>query len=190
MSAQEKPVVTPESYLAMERQATEKSEFVDGEIFLMAGASKKHNIITINLTGELYSQFKNTPCQVFSSDMRVSINLQNNYVYPDVAALCDEPEFDDEHQDNLLNPALMIEVLSESTESYDRGRKFELYRQLPSVQEYLLVAQDRYHIEHYQRQTNAAWLLQEYSEQETVIQLSSVKASLALRDIYARLTFA
>lgn len=189
MSAQEKPSLNPEDYLTIERQAEEKSEFVDGEIFLMAGASKEHNTITVNLVIELGGQFKQRPCQVFSNDMRVSINVEGNYVYPDVLALCDEPEFDDAHKDNLLNPALIIEVLSESTETYDRGRKFELYRQLSSVQEYLLITQDRYHIEHYQRQADGAWLLREYNEPADVLQLNSVDATLCLADVYARLIF-
>jgi Uma2 family endonuclease len=189
MSAQEKSYVTPEVYLAIERQAETKSEFVDGEIFLMAGASQSHNIITVNTSGELYLQFKHGTCQVFSNHMRVNINAQGNYVYPDVIALCEEPEFDDEHQDNLLNPALIIEVLSDSTETYDRGRKFQLYRQLASVQEYLLIAQDRYYIEHYQRQNAHEWLMREYQDQQTVIHLSAVPATLCLADVYARLVF-
>jgi len=191
MSAQEKPHLSAEEYLAIEHQAEEKSEFVDNEIFLMAGTSKEYNTITMNTSGELYLQFKQRPCQVFSNDMRVSINVnvRGNYVYSDVIALCDEPEFAYEHKDNLLNPALIVEVLSSSTETYDRGRKFELYRQLPSVQEYLLVTQDRYHIEHYQRQADGAWLLHEYNEPADVIELACVEATLCLADVYARLSF-
>ncbi len=184
MSAVAQASLSPEEYLAMERQAQEKSEFVDGEMFLMAGATEEHNAISSNLVIELGIQFKKRPCKVYSSDMRVNVSIQGDYVYPDVVALCEAPQFSDEHKDNLMNPALVVEVLSESSEIYDRGRKFELYRQLPSVQEYLLVAQDRCHIEQYQRQANGQWLLSEFKAMEAELVLTSVNVTLRVEDVY------
>ncbi|MDM8545609.1 Uma2 family endonuclease [Candidatus Venteria ishoeyi] len=174
------------AYLASERKAKERHEFVDGIIYAMSGASEAHNLITANITSELHFQMKCRPCKTYSSDMRVKIDTAGHYVYPDVIALCDKAKLEDAHGDTLLNPAVIFEVLSESTETYDRGRKFSLYRELGSVREYLLVAQDKQHIEHYRRQADGQWLLRVLDEADGKINLESLDCTLEMVDIYAK----
>ena len=143
MSAIPKPSLTPQEYLARERRATEKSEYYRGEIFAMAGASFEHSLIKDNLARESGNQLKDKPCRVITSDLRIKVNATGLYTYPDAVIVCDEPKFEDAQVDTLLNPRVIVEVLSDSTEKYDRGGKFAHYRQIPSLQEYVLVAQDR-----------------------------------------------
>jgi len=185
MPAQPKTAyMTPEEYLALERQAEYKSEYFDGEIFSMSGASPNHNQITANVLAEIHAQFKKRPSRVYVNDMRVKVSPTGLYTYPDIVALCDKSRFDDTQKDTLLNPTVLIEVLSDSTANYDRGIKFKHYRTLDSLKEYLLVAQDEYHIEHYVRQANNQWLLSETSDLQDVIELPSINCRLALTDIY------
>ena len=185
MPAQPKTAyMTPEEYLALERQAEYKSEYFDGEIFSMSGASPNHNQITANVLAEIHAQFKKRPSRVYVNDMRVKVSPTGLYTYPDIVALCDKSRFDDTQKDTLLNPTVLIEVLSDSTANYDRGIKFKHYRTLDSLKEYLLVAQDEYHIEHYVRQANNQWLLSETSDLQDVIELHSINCRLALTDIY------
>src|SRR5437868_8492820 len=141
MSSQPKTLLTPEEYLAIERKAEYRSEYLNGEMFAMTGASRKHNLIALNIAGELRQQLKSKPCEAYVNDMRVRIPATDLYTYPDVTVVCGDPEFEDAFIDTLLNPTLLIEVLSESTESYDRGKKFGYYRTIQSLAEYLLVAQ-------------------------------------------------
>ncbi|HIE02111.1 MAG TPA: Uma2 family endonuclease [Thiotrichaceae bacterium] len=185
MSAQPQlAYITPEEYLALERKAEYKSEYFEGEIFAMSGASPTHNQITANVLAEIHAQFKKRPCRVYVNDMRVKVSPTGLYTYPDIVALCDKPRFDDAQQDTLLNPSVLIEVLSDSTANSDRGAKFKHYRTLDSLKEYLLVAQDEYHIEHYVRQATYQWLLSETSNLQEVIELPSINCRLALTDIY------
>src|SRR4028118_400920 len=146
MSSQAETYITPEEYLVFERQAEYKNEYFDGEIFAMVGASRKHNLITTNITRELSQQLKNKPCEVYSSDMRVRIPNANIYTYADLTVVCGEPKFEDAQFDTLLNPALIVEVLSKSTASYDRSQKFAFYRTIESLTDYILVAQDTIHV--------------------------------------------
>src|SRR5262245_46847116 len=136
-SPAEIPRVTPEQYLVLERKADFKSEYLNGYIIAMAGASREHNLIAGNLHGELRSQLKGRPCETYVSDMRVFIDRTGLYTYPDIVAVCGEARFQDDGVDTLLNPTVIVEVLSDSTERYDRGRKFGHYRQLPSLREYV-----------------------------------------------------
>ncbi len=175
--------LTPEEYLARERAAETKSEYIDGVLVAMGGASPRHVLITTNITGELYGQLKGRPCRVFSQDLRVRVEEAGMYAYPDVAAVCGEPTFDAGALDVLTNPTLIVEVLSESTEAYDRGLKFARYRQRASLQEYLLVAQDRVSVERYSRQ-GEFWVLTEATHLEDAIELPSIGCTLALRDVY------
>jgi Uma2 family endonuclease len=138
-----KDLVTPNEYLILERQAPYKSEYRDGQIVAMSGASRQHNIITANVVAELHAQLKQRSCTVLPSDMRVKVTSTGLYTYPDVVVVCGEALFDDNQQDTLLNPTLIVEVLSKSTEAYDRGDKFKHYRHLPSLAEYLLISQDK-----------------------------------------------
>ncbi len=185
MSAQPQTAyITPEEYLVREREAEYKSEYFDGEIFAMSGASPAHNQIVINIVGEMYAQFKKRPCRVYAGDMRVKVSPTGLYSYPDVVALCDKLRFDDEQKDTLLNPTVIIEVLSDSTANYDRGTKFKHYRTLDSLIEYILIAQDECHIEHYIRQANNQWIFSETSDLQETIELPSIDCRLALSDVY------
>jgi Uma2 family endonuclease len=189
MSLQPKPYITPEEYLALERQAEVKSEYFGGEMFLMAGATEAHNLVVANLVGEFRNQFKNRPCKVYPADMRVKIPMTGLYTYPDVTAICGEPEFEDDHRDTLLNPTVIIEVLSDSTEAYDRGKKFEHYRGIISLSDYLLVAQDRPEVEHFSRQQNDIWLFHANAGIHAVVEITSVQCRLELAEIYDKVQF-
>jgi Uma2 family endonuclease len=180
--------VTPEEYLALERKAESKSEYLAGEIFAMTGASKNHNLIAGNVFTALKQHLREKPCEIYISDMRVKVPAANLYTYPDVAVVCGESQFEDDVVDTLLNPILIVEVLSKSTASYDRTVKFGYYRTLASVAEYLLIAQNGYHVEHYARQADGRWLLADFRSTEDVLQLDSVQCSLALREIYDRVS--
>jgi Uma2 family endonuclease len=181
--------ITPTEYLLQERQALEKHEFVEGIIYAMAGASKEHCLITTNVSGELYLALKNRPCNIYSNDMRVKVN-QNDYTYPDVVAVCGESKFEDQVFDTLLNPTVIIEVLSETTESYDRGKKAALYRGLESLQDYILIAQDHCYLEHYHRQNSTQWLLTIITSCHDSLGLTSIHVTLAVRDIYDKVILA
>jgi Uma2 family endonuclease len=184
MSVHQKTLLTPAEYLAIERKSETKSEYLGGEVFRVAGASERHNIIVANLVAEFRSKFKGRPCKVYPSDMRVKIQAAGLYTYPDVSVLCGVAEFEDDHKDTLLNPALIVEVLSDSTEAYDRGKKFEHYRTLSSLSDYLLVAQDSPSVEHYVRQPDDRWLLAPYNGLQSAIVLACVNCTLSLIEIY------
>ena len=186
MNPQLKPRLTPEDYLALERSAEYKSEYFNGEIFAMAGASRVHNTLVVNTAIELGNQLKKRPCKLYVSDMRVKVNPTGLYTYPDVVVVCGKEQFEDTHLDTLLNPTLIIEVLSDSTEAYDRGRKFEHYRHLDSLVEYVLIAQQRPHVESYRRQPDHQWLLTECSGLDATLRLQSIDCDLALAEIYAK----
>lgn len=188
MSTQPKAYLTPEEYLAVERQAETKSEYFNGEVFGMVGASREHNLIVANLTRELTQQLKGKPCELYPNDMRVKISAAGLYTYPDLVVVCGEPRFEDKHVDTLLNPTLIIEVLSDSTEAYDRGKKFGYYRAVESLAEYLLVAQDQYSVERYVKQPDGGWLFSEDTGLEGVVKLASIRCMLALREVYDRVS--
>lgn len=179
---------TPEQYLALERKAETKSEYINGRIYAMAGASREHNLIALNTAGELRTQLRERPCETYMSDMRVKVNATGLYTCPDVAVVCAEPRFAGDHRDTLLNPTVLVEVLSPSTEAYDRGDKFAHYRRLDSLQEYVLIAQDRVRVEHYARQGDQ-WLLTEFSGADDVLALVKVQCGVPLREIYAKVDF-
>jgi Uma2 family endonuclease len=188
MSALPKTKWTTEEYLAFERQSEIKHEFLNGEIYAMTGASRNHNIIAGNTIASLHSQLRKQPCEIYPSDMRVRVSA-THYTYPDIIVVCGEPHYDQDMGDNLLNPTIIIEVLSPSTESYDRGEKFRSYRRLDSLQEYVLIAQDRYLIEHYVRQSTGQWLLSDAAQPEDVVVLPSINCTLLLSDVYEKVTF-
>jgi len=190
MSLQPKPYLSPEDYLALERRAEFKSEYFDGEIFAMAGASEPHNLITINTIRELSIQLKKHPCKAYANDMRVKVSPTGLFTYPDVIVVCGQAQFDDSQRDTLLNPTLIVEVLSDSTEAYDRGRKFEHYRKLESLMEYVLIAQHRPHVESYRRQPDQRWVLTESDGLESSLRLDAIDCELALAEIYDKVEFA
>lgn len=174
---------TVEDYLTLERSASYKSEYRDGQIYAMTGASRKHNLVSGNIYRELSLQLKKRPCEAYINDMRVKASEASSYHYPDVAVVCDTPQFEDAQVDTLLNPTLLIEVLSPSTEAYDRGSKFAHYRKIASLREYLLVAQDQPNIERYVRQGDV-WILSEVTGIEAFISLDSIDCVLSLREVY------
>lgn len=175
--------LTPEEYIALERKATLKSEYLSGEIVAMSGASDTHNLITMNTSNALYNQVADRGCRIYASDMRVGISAGVSYFYPDIAVTCDKPRFEDDVFDTLINPQVIIEVLPDSTAGYDRGEKFIRYRQLESLQEYILISQDQVLVEHYLRQ-GERWVLSEFSALEDVLPLTSIEAELSLNQIY------
>lgn len=189
MSSQPRIRLTPEEYLAIERQAEYKSEYVNGEVFAMAGGSKRHNLITVNVSSSLHAQLRKRDCVVFSSDQRIKVSATGLYTYPDVSVVCGETQYDDSRQDTLLNPVVLIEVLSKSTEGYDRNEKFAHYRKLESLTQYVLVAQSRVHVESYLRQTSDAWLLTETDQIDQFIEIPALNCTLALADIYEKVAF-
>jgi Uma2 family endonuclease len=184
MSTLPKRRYTPDEYLALERASETKHEFYAGEIFAMGGASEGHVLIVNNLVASFVTQFRGRPCKTYSNDMRVKIDSTGLYTYPDLAILCGDPLFDERYKDTLLNPQVIVEVLSPSTEAYDRGKKFEHYRQLESLREYLLVAQDRPHVEHYRRQNGGEWILSEASSLDASLNLPTLECQIALREVY------
>lgn len=177
-------LVSPEEYLARERQAEVKSEYFDGEVVAFAGASERHNLIVANLVYTLLGQLRDGPCRVYPSDLRVWNPLRRTYTYPDVTVVRGERRFADDQRDVLLNPTLLVEVLSESTEKRDRGIKSEQYRRIESLSTYLLVSQDSPRAELYRRYGELQWMLTEALGITDVLELDSVDCTLALRDIY------
>ena len=182
-------LVTPEEYLAFERKAEFKSEYFNGEILEMSGASNAHNLISGNVFYELYRQLMGREFRVYISDMRVGTSPVTSYLYPDVTVVCDEPRFEDDVFDTLINPLVLVEVLSPSTEARDRGEKFAYYRQLESVQEYILISQDRVRVEHYLRQ-GEKWVFEELRELTDVLRIVSIACELPLQHIYRLVEFA
>jgi Uma2 family endonuclease len=190
MVAVAKPLyITPQEYLDRERSAEFKSEYFAGAIYAMSGASEAHNLINGNLFGGLWPQFKGRPCKVYVSDMKVRVGTTGMYAYPDVVALCGEAHFDDRHKDILLNPALVFEVLSPSTEAYDRGVKFNQYQHLASLTDYILISQNRIRLERYQRQADGSWRYTSHEDAEEVIRFTDLECELRLADIYDKVTF-
>ena len=188
ISATPKPYITPEQYLERERQAETKSEYFAGEIFAMPGGSPEHSLISGNALGALWSQLRESPCTPYNSDLKVRAT-EELYTYPDVTVVCGEAQFAGEEREVLLNPTLIIEVLSPTTEAWDRGGKFEQYRQRESLQEYVLIAQDRPHVERFARQANGQWLLTDVNGLEAILTLPSIGGELALAEVYRKVAF-
>ncbi|MDQ2805529.1 MAG: Uma2 family endonuclease [Chloroflexota bacterium] len=188
MSAQPQPYYTPEEYLALERAAEYKSEYLDGAIFAMSGASERHNVIAFNIARQLGNELEERPCRVYINDMRVRVAATGLYTYPDVSVVCGPREFADDQQDTLLNPTVIVEVLSPSTEKYDRGLKFAHYWRLPSLTDYVLVAQDQLRVEHFQRQGNG-WFVTAFTSLDETLRLAALDTDLPLAAIYRNVEF-
>lgn len=180
--AKEKEIYTPEQYLELEQNATFKSEYIHGEIIAMAGASRKHNIISLNLATFLHGHLRSKPCRVYMADLRVQAT--GLFTYPDVLITCGEEKLLDKYKDTLLNPMCIIEVLSESTEKYDRGEKFLYYQRIDSLKEYILVSQEMILVESYQKQDNNKWLYQKYDSPSEDLDINSVQVKIKLEEIY------
>jgi Uma2 family endonuclease len=184
-----KKYYTAEEYLGLEKASPYKSEYYRGEIFAMAGASFSHNVIVANLVASLHSQLKGTPCRPLASDQRVRVSKSDRYTYPDVTVLCGEPLFDKLDDQSIINPRVIIEVLSDTTEKYDRGTKLNFYRELESLAEYILVSQNAPHLEQYVRQANNSWLLTCSEGLDASLLIKSMQCRLLLAEIYDGVTF-
>jgi len=187
---------TVEEYLAFERTADERHEYLDGLIYAMAGESPNHGRICTNLGGLLYAQLRGTPCEAFSKDTKVRCGPYRAhtraglYAYPDLVIVCGAMQFHDQVQDVVLNPTVILEVLSPSTAAFDRGEKFHLYRAwLPTLTDYVLVAQDRPEIEHYHRGDDALWTLRTLAGLEARLHLEQIGCTIPLADVYERIVF-
>jgi Uma2 family endonuclease len=176
---------TAAEYLAVERTAPYKSEYIAGQIVAMSGVSREHSLITGNLFWVLSTQLLDGPCEIHASALRVKVSARGMYIYPDLVVICGEPQFEDAQVDTLLNPTLIVEVLSPSTEAYDRGAKFGYYRQLPSLREYLLVAQDQVLLEHFARE-DGGWLLTAVTDPTSTLRLPAIGCTVPVAEVYRR----
>jgi Uma2 family endonuclease len=180
------PLLTPARYLEFERRADVRSEYFAGETFAMAGGSQRRNLIVANLVRLLGNQLAERDCNVYPSDMRLKIEALGKYTYPDVSVACGENRFEDEQRDVLLNPVILFEVLSESTEAYDRGRKFEHYQRIESLAQYVLVAQDSCRVESFVRRERNEWTYTELHSPEAVLRLEPIACELPLAGVYLK----
>ena len=185
MGPAEKHRVTSAEYLAFERASESKHELVDGEVFAMAGAKRRHNQIVINIGAEARGALRQKRCEIYASDMRVRIPATDRYVYPDLSIACGTPRFEDEAEDTLLDPLVVFEVLSASTEAYDRGEKFEAYQSVPSLADYVLVATSHARVDHFRRQDDGSWVLRSYGPGER-IHLASCGCEIAIDEVYLK----
>ena len=182
-------LITAEQYLTQERLATFKSEFFAGEVFAMAGGSPNHSLISANFIGACWSSLSDRPCKVFNSELRVKVNPTGLYTYPDASIVCGELQFDDGQEDTVTNPIVLVEVLSESTEKYDRGAKSGNYRRIASLKEIVLISQYEPSVERFTRQENGGWLLVESREMSDEVRLESVGISIPLSELYRGVVF-
>ncbi|WP_254510636.1 Uma2 family endonuclease [Anatilimnocola floriformis] len=189
MSAIPQPRYSFEEYLARERVAEERSEFYRGQIFAMAGGSPRHNTICLSIASALKSRLRGGPCRPFASDQRLRIPTNGLSTYPDISVVCGELKFNEIDHDAIVNPKVLVEVLSPSTESYNRGKKFDLYRELPSLQEYILVSQDEALVERFVRQDDGDWLLTVFKGMNSVLELGTIACHLSFAEIYEDISF-
>ncbi|SLM31494.1 conserved hypothetical protein [Desulfamplus magnetovallimortis] len=189
MLPQTKNKMTREEYLEFEKDSEFRNEYYGGEIFAMVGARRNHNRISSNTSSILWNKLLSTPCEVFSSDMRVKIEAIEKYTYPDIVVACDRINFLEDELDSLLNPVVIIEILSESTESYDRGLKFTHYRLIESLQEYILISQYHCQVEKFKRDQGGFWVYSSTESLEKIVKLDSIECELPLSEIYHRVEF-
>jgi len=178
---------TVEEYLEFERASEARHEYLDGEIRLLVSGSGNHNIISVNILGALHTQLRKSPCEVYIVQMRLLISHTGLYTYPDLTVVCDKPQF--AHKDTLLNPTLIVEVLSPESIGYDLGKKFQHYRAIESLREFVAVSEDHPHIEHYVRQPDGTWNFSDATGLDAVLELPSIGCTLALADVYEKVTF-
>ena len=186
MTAQPKPFISEEAYLTFERASPGRHEYYRGVIYAMTGGKEPHNLIAGNALASFHVQLRRKPCRVYQSDMRVKILQTGLNTYPDVVVVCGQPQFTDTIHDTIINPVVIVEVLSASTERYDRGMKFQHYQAIPTLQDYLLIAQDQYRIEHFSRQENDRWLLRSAIGIDAQVAITSIECVLTLADVYEK----
>jgi Uma2 family endonuclease len=181
--------LTEAEYLEIERVAEFKSEFFDGEVFAMAGGTPQHSLIATNLAGEFRNRLKDSNCVPYNADLRIKIEATGLCTYPDLSVICGPLQLAEGTDDTVVNPTLLVEVLSDSTEAYDRGKKFEHYRQIPTCREYLLVSQHESRIEQFIRQADGRWVLNEAVGLEATLELPSLRISVSLAEVFAKVNF-
>jgi len=185
------PIFSVENYLEYERLQPERHEFLDGSVYAMAGESPNHSTICFNLAGILHNQLRGKRCRGFSPNMKIATNEKGLYSYPDLAVVCGEPRFYDRKKDVIVNPTAVFEVLSPSTESYDRGEKFLRYtNQIETLESYILISQDKPSIEHFQKESGGKWKKHEFSGLETVLKIDSIECEISLAELYELIEFA
>lgn len=189
MTPQPKRYIPEEEYLEFEQSSIVKHEYYDGEIYAMTGGTDAHNSLSGNTYASLHAQLRKRPCKVYNSDQKIKVVATGLHTYPDVTIVCGRSEFIDHPRRTLINPTVIIEVLSPSTERYDRGMKFQNYRTIPTLQDYVLISQDSYRIEHYIRQENNEWLLREAVGLEAQVTIQSIDCILTLEDVYEKVEF-
>lgn len=189
MEKQSYKIYTPEEYLVLEEAAEYKSEYYQGEIFAMSGGSVNHNRIVMSLSSKLETSLGGSKCEAFMSDIRVWVEAKGVFTYPDITIVCGDLQFYKKRNDTITNPLIIFEVLSKSTESYDRGKKFEIYRAIPALREYILIDQYNIHIEQFAIGNESKWVLTEYSDEDDVFQLFNVHFQMPLKEIYKRVDF-
>jgi len=182
-------LLTEAEYLEIERAAEFKSEFFDGEMFARAGGTPQHSLIATNLTAEVRNRLKSHACVPYNADLRIKIEATGLCTYPDLSVICGPLQFAEGTDDTVINPTLLVEVLSDSTEGYDRGKKFEHYRQIPTLHGYLLVSQKEPRVEQFMRQADGHWLLNEAAGLEAALELPSLRISLSLAEVFAKVNF-
>lgn len=178
-----------EEYLKIERADTEKHEYYKSEIFAMSGATLRHNRIQMNFVVAVGNYLKGKTCDIFGSDLRVHIPHNTLFTYPDALIVCDKPELLDNQFDTILNPTVIVEILSKSKQNFNRRNKFKLYRDIPSLREYILINSEAFGVEHYTKQTDATWVLEEVSQPSAVLHVSSISFSLPLTELYNGVVF-
>lgn len=176
--------LTVEQYLELERAVPERHEFIDGEMVAMSGGSPRHSLIGMNISAFIKGKKRGSGCATFSPDLKVCLDLRRMIAYPDVTVVCGEPEFLDARRDVIRNPTVVVEVLSPSTEDYDRGKKATFYRLLPSLQEFLLVGQEPVFVEHYRRLPDGTWQIILHQEMDALVDLRSIGVALPVASIY------
>jgi Uma2 family endonuclease len=181
-------LLTPAEYLEIERRSEVKHEYIDGRMYAMSGASEPHITISLNIATSLKPQMRGRDCRVYMADMRVNVSPSGRYTYPDVVAVCGERRFQDANLDTLLNPTVIVEVLSDTTETYDRGEKFDHYRTIASLREYVLVAQDSMRVDHFELR-DGQWVFSALKGAEDRLSLPSIGCEISLADIYENVEF-
>lgn len=175
---------TMEEYLTMERRSEQKHEYFNGEIFAISGAGERHNVIFSNLFGELAYKLKGNPCRPYGSDLRIHIPENTLYTYPDISIICRDIVTDQKDDDNVIQPSILIEILSPSTKNYDRGTKFKLYRDIPSLKEYILIDSEAISVEIFRLHENGHWQLDEYKNPDEFLKLFTIEFEITLKEIY------
>jgi Uma2 family endonuclease len=189
MVMQARKLYTPEEYLTLERAAVYKSEYLNGEIYAMSGGTPNHSEIAVSVGSELRTQLKRTPCHVFSSDLKIKTTSSSLFSYPDVSVICGQPQFHDAHQDVVTNPVVIVEVLSDSTEAYDRGRKFFQYRQIDTLMDYILISQKEPYIDHFTKHQDGRWAVTTVVGLSSSLRIASIDCTLLLSEIYDKIVF-